>query len=137
MPDPLPKAVQDCLEALRTRYDLLRDMVEDVEASFAYKATRNQETVPDAIAGRLLSGENPIRVRREHCGLSLRSLAQRAGMRPSVLSDIETGKSEGRPGTLREIAGILNVGMDELLNVGMDELLPPVDGEQDAAEARP
>lgn len=114
LPDPLPKAVKDCLDELQSRYDQLRDMVEEMEASLAWQATRNQETVPDDIVGRLLSGENPIRVWREYRGLSLRSLAQQASISPSVLSDMETGKSQGRPGVLRKIAGILNLSTDEL-----------------------
>ena len=36
-------------------------------------------------------------------------------MSPSVVSDIETGKSEGRPAVLRKIAGILDVSLDELV----------------------
>jgi len=71
--------------------------------------------VPDAIVGRLIDGENPIRVWREHRGLSLRSLAERVGTSPSVLSDMETGKSEGRPAVLRRIASILDVSLDELI----------------------
>jgi ribosome-binding protein aMBF1 (putative translation factor) len=114
LPDLLPKAVKDCLEELQGRYDQLLDMVEEMEASLAWQATRNQETVPDEIVGRLLSGENPIRVWREYRGLSLRSLAQQASMIPSVLSDMETGKSEGRLGVMRKIAGILDASTDEL-----------------------
>ena len=93
----------------------LRDMVEEREAAAAFAATRNQESVPDAIVGRLIDGENPIRVWREHQGLSLRALAARAGTSPSVLSDVETGKSDGRPAILRRIAGILKVSLDELI----------------------
>ena len=37
-----------------------------------------------------------------------------ASISPSVLSDMETGKSEGRPGVLRKIAGILDLSTDEL-----------------------
>lgn len=124
LPDPLPKAVKDCIEELGSRYDTLREMAEEMEALAAYRATRSQETVPDEVVGRLLDGEHPIRVWREHRGLSLRSLAQRAGMSPSVLSDMETGKSEGRPGVLRALADILNVSLDELL---------PATGEEAAA----
>jgi transcriptional regulator with XRE-family HTH domain len=47
--------------------------------------------------------------------LSLRSLAERVGMTPSLLSDIETGKSEGRPSALRKLAGVLRVDMDDLM----------------------
>ncbi len=115
LPSPLPKVVEDRLVSLVARFDGLRDMVEEREATAAFAATRDQESVPDAIVGRLIDGENPIRVWREHQGLSLRALAARAGTSPSVLSDMETGKSEGRPAILRRIAGILEVSLDELI----------------------
>jgi transcriptional regulator with XRE-family HTH domain len=47
--------------------------------------------------------------------LSLRSLAEQVGISPSVLSDMETGKSEGRPATLRRIADTLRVSLDDLI----------------------
>jgi len=115
LPSPLPKVVEDRLVSLVARFDGLRDMVEEREATAAFAATRDQESVPDAIVGRLIDGENPIRVWREHRGLSLRALAAQAGTSPSVLSDMETGKSEGRPSILRRIAGILEVSLDELI----------------------
>jgi ribosome-binding protein aMBF1 (putative translation factor) len=121
LPDPLPQVVEDCLAELERRYDALRDMVEDQEATAAYQATRNQETIPDEIAGRLLAGENPIRVWREYRGLSLRSLAEQIGTSPSALSDMETGKSKGRPGNLQRIARILHVSMDELMQSSGDD----------------
>ncbi|HEY1933194.1 MAG TPA: helix-turn-helix transcriptional regulator [Acetobacteraceae bacterium] len=115
LPDPLPDAVRDCLEKLTVRYDMLREMIEDHEATVTFQRTRDQETVPDEIVGRLLAGENPIRVWREYRQLSLRSLASQVGMSSSVLSDMETGKSEGRPAVLQRIARTLNVSTDELL----------------------
>ncbi len=115
LPSPLPKVVEDRLANLAARFDDLRDMVEEREATVAFVATRNQESVPDAIVGRLIDGENPIRVWREHRGLSLRTLAARAGTSPSVLSDMETGKSEGRLAMLYKIASILGVSLDELV----------------------
>jgi ribosome-binding protein aMBF1 (putative translation factor) len=90
-------------------------MVEERQAAAALAVTRDQESVPDAIVGRLIDGESPIRVWREHRGLSLRALAARAGTSPSVLSDMETGKSKSRPALLRRIAGILRVTLDELV----------------------
>ncbi len=95
LPSPLPK-------------------VEQREAALAFAGTRDQESVPDEIVGRLIGGENPIRVWREHRGLSLRSLAGRVGTSPSALSDIETGKSEERLVVLRRIASVLDVTLDEL-----------------------
>ena len=54
------------------------------EATAAHLRTRDQEAIPDAVVGRLLDGENPVRVWREYRGLSLRSLAERAGISASA-----------------------------------------------------
>lgn len=105
LPSPLPKAVEDRLATLVSRLDALRDMVEDREATAAFARTRDQEAVPDSVVARLLDGENPVRVWRQHRGLSLRSLAGQVGTSPSAVSDIETGKSEGRLSILHRIAG--------------------------------
>ena len=115
LPDPLPVVVKECLEKLERHYDTLREMIEEQEAADAFQRTRDQEAVPDEIVGRLLAGESPIRVWREHRGLSLRALASQVGMSPSMLSDMETGKSEGRPGILRKIASTLRISTDELM----------------------
>jgi ribosome-binding protein aMBF1 (putative translation factor) len=115
LPDPLPRTVKDWLEKFEAAFDTLREMAEDQEATAAHLRTRDQEAIPDAVVGRLLDGENPVRVWREYRGLSLRSLAERAGISASALSDTETGKSEGRPATLRRIADILSVSLDDLV----------------------
>jgi ribosome-binding protein aMBF1 (putative translation factor) len=115
LPSPLPKAVDERLSNLVARFDTLRDMVEDREATDAYARTRDQEAIPDEVVGRLIDGENPVRVWREYRGLSLRALAERTDASPSALSDIETGKSAGRPGTLQRVARVLGVGLDDLI----------------------
>jgi DNA-binding Xre family transcriptional regulator len=115
LPSPLPKAVEERLATLVSRFDALRELVENREAAAAFARTRGQESVPDSVVGRLLDGENPVRVWRQHRGLSLRSLAERAGASPSALSDIETGKSEGRLSILHRIAGALDVSLEDLI----------------------
>jgi hypothetical protein len=115
LPSPLPAVVEERLASLTARFDALRDMVEDREAAIAYAGTRDQEAVPDEIAGRLIGGESPVRVWREYRGLSLRALAAQAHVSPSALSDLETGKSEGRPAALRRIAMALGIGLDDLV----------------------
>jgi len=115
LPNPLPKAVEDRLATLVSRFDALRELVEDREATTAFARTREQESVPDDVVGRLLDGENPLRVWRQHRGLSLRSLAERAGTSPSALSDMENGKSEGRLSILQRIAGVLDLDLDDLI----------------------
>jgi DNA-binding Xre family transcriptional regulator len=115
LPSPLPKAVEDRLATLANRFDALRELVEDRQAAVAFTRTRDQESLPDSVVGRLLDGENPIRVWRQHRGLSLRSLAELAKTNPSALSDIETGKSEGRLSILHRIAGALDVALEDLI----------------------
>lgn len=115
LPDPVPPVVARDLAAFQHRFATLREAAEDRDATDAYRRTRDQESVPDEILGRLLAGENPVRVWREHRGLSLRGLAEKSGTTPSALSAIETGKSEGRPATLRRLAQVLGVDLDDLI----------------------
>jgi DNA-binding XRE family transcriptional regulator len=115
LPIPLPKVVEDRLASLVSRLDALRELVEEREATAAFVRTRDQETIPDSVVGRLVDGENPVRVWRQHRGLSLRALAEQVGASASALSDIETGKSEGRLSILHRIAGVLGVGLDDLI----------------------
>jgi hypothetical protein len=62
LPDPAPQAVRDRLEQHIREFDVLRDMLEDQEATFAYHRSRDAEFVPDAVVEQLLAGENPVRV---------------------------------------------------------------------------
>lgn len=73
------------------------------------------ERVPAALARRLIDGEAPVRVWREHRGLSLHALAEQAGISPSLLSEIETGKKDGSVRTLAALARGLRVDVDDLL----------------------
>jgi Helix-turn-helix domain len=115
LPSPLPEVVEVRLADLAARFDALRDMIEDREAEIAFAGTRDQEAVPDEIAGRLLDGESPVRVWREYRGMSLRALAAQAHVGTSALSDLETRKSEGRPSALRRIAVALEISLDALV----------------------
>lgn len=115
LPAPLPEAVEQRLADLASRFDTLRELVEDREATAAFARTREQESIPDSVVGRLLSGENPMRVWRQYRGMSLRALAEQVAASPSALSDIETGKTEGRLSILHRIAGVLGVGLEDLM----------------------
>ena len=121
LPSPLPKTLEDRFTDLVGRFDALREMIEDREAVAAYERTRDQESIPDEMMGRLLDGENPVRVWRQYRGLSLRALSERAGVSASGLSDIETGKSEGRLSVLSRLAEVLGVDLEDLLSVSRDE----------------
>lgn len=92
----------------------LEDLIEDRLAEAAYERTRDQETVPDAIVRRLVRGENPITVWREHRGLTLRALAEAAGLDPGYLSQLENRKRAGPVATIKKLAATLRVDLDDL-----------------------
>jgi DNA-binding XRE family transcriptional regulator len=90
------------------------DLIEDAAATAAYHHTRDQERVPIGVVDRLIAGENPIRVWREHRGYTLRQLAERAWVGIGYLSQIENGERKGTIETLKKIATALEVDIDDL-----------------------
>jgi transcriptional regulator with XRE-family HTH domain len=56
-----------------------------------------------------------LRTERRRQGLSLRELADRLGVSPSLISQVETGRSMPSVSTLYAIAGELDVSLDDLL----------------------
>ena len=79
----------------------------------AYVAGR-EFLVPDGIMRRELAGESPIKLWREHRGLTQQELAREAGISKPYLSQIETGKRQGTIETLSAIARALDVPLDVL-----------------------
>ena len=107
----------DAVEKLRLIATLRRaeeEASEDATARAAYAATREEESVPVEVVDRLLAGENPVRVWREFRGLTVSALAERAGVAKGYLSEIETGKKTGSLNTLRAVATVLDVDIDDL-----------------------
>ncbi|TNC13603.1 helix-turn-helix transcriptional regulator [Methylobacterium terricola] len=104
-----------------TDYQALLDAAEDnadrlAVAEFRQRlAAGDEELIPAAIVDRLLSGENRVRVWREHRALSAAGLAEQADLSQAYLSQIETGKRDGTVETYRKIATVLNVSLDDLL----------------------
>ena len=98
-----------CLELLEDEADA-RTVAEFHEA---YVAGR-EFTVPDEIMRRELEGESPVKLWREHRGLTQQELAKRAGISKPYLSQIETGKRQGTIDTLSAVARSLDVPLDAL-----------------------
>lgn len=71
-------------------------------------AGRSAESEVPALAG------GRMRKRREERGLSIRALARRIGVSPSLVSQIETGKANPSVGTLLAISTELGLSLDEL-----------------------
>jgi hypothetical protein len=93
----------------------VEDIVEDAAATAAYAVSRNQESVPASVVDRLIAGENPIRVWREHRGLTLSALAAKARVGKGYLSQLETRERRGTVATLRKLARLLSVDLDDLV----------------------
>jgi DNA-binding Xre family transcriptional regulator len=85
--------------------------IREVEARVA---AGEDEYVPIEITRRLMAGEVPVRVWREHRGLNARALAGRAGISAAYLSQIETGKKPGSFDAMARLARALGVDMGDL-----------------------
>jgi DNA-binding XRE family transcriptional regulator len=102
-------------------YRKLVELSADAEAGHAIDdfrrklAAGEEELVPADIAKRLIGGENPVRVWRQHREMSSGDLAQAAGLSQAFVSQIETGKRAGSIGAMKAIADALAVTLDDLV----------------------
>jgi DNA-binding XRE family transcriptional regulator len=100
---------QALLEALEDRADAA------ALAGFAERLARGEEeTLPAAMVDRLLGGESPVRVWREHRRLTQAQLGEAAGVAQSMVAMIERGDRRGTVDTLASIACALRVDLDDL-----------------------
>lgn len=76
---------------------------------------KGEELIPAEVVYALLDGGNPIRVWREHRGLSQTELAGKVGISSSYLSQLESGKRDGTTEVLAAIATALNLTLDDLV----------------------
>jgi DNA-binding Xre family transcriptional regulator len=91
------------------------ELAEDILATVAILRHAEAPDVPIEIVDRLLAGEHPIRVWRAHRSLTQQALADRVGMSAAMLSEMETGKREGRLAVIRRLADALGVSVDDLV----------------------
>lgn len=97
-------------------YERMCAALEDRDDARAYDhaKAKNQELVPGIIADRLLAGENPVRVWREHRHRTQDQLAVAAAITKPYLSQIETGKRSASVEVLRNLARALGVDLDDV-----------------------
>jgi len=81
----------------------------------AFQDTRDDERFPAEFVKRLISGEHPVMLYRELRGLSQSALAEKSGVRQSLLSEIESGKKVGSVQTLKKLALALDTDIDDLV----------------------
>ncbi len=105
-------------------YDLYLQLVEDAELyqdirdydeALARIDSGEEESIPSHVTYALLDGENPVKVWREYRGMTQQKLAEAAGISTSYLSQIETGKREGKTAVLQAIAQALNLTLDDIV----------------------
>ena len=100
-------------EALLREAEDAADAAQMREAE-ARVAAGEDEYVPIELTRRLIAGEVPVRVWREHRDLRARALAARAGISDASLSQIETGKKPGSFEAMAKLARALGVAMEDL-----------------------
>lgn len=90
--------------------------IQDADVAMAELSAGEDESIPVAIAKRLVSGgEHPLKIWREYRGYTQESLGTEAGIGKSYVSQIEAGTKTGSTKVLRAIAKALQVEIDDLL----------------------
>lgn len=98
----LIEAIQDA-EDLESSRNVMKRMAEGEE-----------EGVPIELVERLMAGESPVRVWREHRGMTGKALAESAGIAATYLSEIESGKKPGSLDAMAKLARALKISLDDL-----------------------
>jgi DNA-binding XRE family transcriptional regulator len=96
------------LDEAEDAYDALAMRLAEIE-----HVVSGGEWVPGEVVDRLIAGDHPIRVWREHRGLKSQDLARQAGISSALLSEIENGKKEGSIKTLAALGRALRVDLDD------------------------
>jgi DNA-binding XRE family transcriptional regulator len=86
----------------------------DVDEIKRRLATGEEELIPAKVVGRMIDGENKLRVWREYRGMSAKQLAEATGLAAPYISQLETGKREGTIETFKKIAAALRVDIDDI-----------------------
>jgi transcriptional regulator with XRE-family HTH domain len=106
----------------RTEYDQLiaatnedaRD-AETLRRSIARVKSGEEETFTSAEVDAFLAAKTPLAFFRKKRGMNQDTLAKRAGITQSYLSEIEIGRKSGDIRTLRKLAAALKVSLDSLV----------------------
>ena len=94
---------------------------EDLLTIEARITSGEEELVPANVVERLIEGEPPLRVWREFRDLSQAALARAADVNRVQIVEIEAGRNSGSVHTLRKLADVLGVAVDDLIPVSNDE----------------
>lgn len=93
------------------------EMLADVKAYDAVKARlerRADEVIPLEITERRLAGESTVKIWREHRELTQEQLAKASKVSRSMIAAIEARHKKGGIATLKKLAMVLKVDLDNL-----------------------
>jgi mRNA interferase RelE/StbE len=93
------------------------EMLADVKAYDAAKGRLERgedELIPLEIAERRLAGESPVKVWRQHRGMTQEKLAKTSGVSRPMIAAIETGHKRGGIATLNKLAAALRIDLGHL-----------------------
>lgn len=93
--------------ASAARYDA---MVRDIDLAEVKRLSYSDKEV-----AQMLDGTLPITIWRNRMGMTQRALAEAAGISPSYLAEIETGKKPGSVAALAAIAKVFRLPMEHLV----------------------
>ena len=98
-------------------YTRMVEQLEELDDIRAYDRAKAkpQEFVPIEIADRMLAGESPIRVWREHRGMTQAGLAEACGVSKPYLSQLEGAKRTPSVAVAKKLAAALAVDVDDLI----------------------
>ena len=99
-------------ERLVEEAEMLQDVRAYDEAKKAVSA--GEELVPSEVTYAITDGANPVRVWREHRGMSRKRLAEASGLSTSYLSQVESGRRKPSPEALAAIAKELGLEPDDI-----------------------
>lgn len=108
----IPKAEYLRLKSIEEDMSDLRSAAEVLDRIKAGE----EELIPSSVMHRLLSGDPPLAVWREHRNISQTELARQSGVNRVQIIDIEGSRKTGSVVTLRKLAAALKVEIEDLLN---------------------
>ena len=99
-------------------YEQLLDIAEMASDISSYDAAKlsQEERIPGELVGRLINGENKLKVWREYRGYTQSELAAQASVSQPTIAQLETGSRHGSNTVLKKLAGALNLDLDDLLS---------------------
>jgi DNA-binding XRE family transcriptional regulator len=117
--------MNDTVTLSRAEYESLLDRIEDADDKAAIDRLEariskmgfteaTKDYLPIQLVERLIAGEHPIRVWRAYRGVTREALAEKAGVAPSYLTEIETRKKPGSFEAMIKLATALGISLHDI-----------------------